>query len=309
MSAPSDTEASAWPALPLADWDATKRTLHRYTQVVGKVRAVLVPYRNHWWHTTLYLDTRGLTTGPMAARDGRSVAIAFDFVDSRLEVADSDGARRGFPLVDGLTCADFYGQVFAALAYLGLSPQIDPTPADPGGPLLSVDRSHRTYDPDAVRRFWKVLRLTGAVLERFAGWFNGKQSPVQLFSHSFDLAQARYSGRRFPPPPGADPVTADTASHEHIAFGFWPGDDRVGHPSYYSYTAPAPAGLEAQPLHPAGAVWLPDEGSIHLPYQVVRTAADPEAALLTFLASAYAAGARAGGWDVGAFATPAAPPA
>ena len=40
-----------------------------------------------------------------------------------------------------------------------------------------------------------------------------------------------------------------------------------------------------------------------LPYEAVRTAADPHAALLEFLESAYQAGAAAAGWDTAALAS------
>ena len=52
---------SDWPTLP--DWEPTRPTLHRWTQVVGKVRLALTPWTNHSWHVPLYVMPRGLTTG------------------------------------------------------------------------------------------------------------------------------------------------------------------------------------------------------------------------------------------------------
>ena len=297
----------AWPALPLDAWADTKATLHRYCQIVGKVRMSLVPFRNHWWHVTLYPGTRGLTTGPMPVGDGRTLEIAFDLIDHRLVVSTSDDRIESFPLADGLACMDFYGGLFGILDRLGVSVEIRPAPFDLHGPLLSEDREHDAYDADAVGRYWTVLRRVTDVLGEFAGWFNGKQSPVHLFWHSFDLALGRYSGRVAPPRPGADRVTAEAYSHEVIAFGFWPGDEKVPHPAFYSYTAPPPAGLVAQPLRPAEATWDVQAGTAYLPYEVVRARAAPRALLLDFFSSAYEAGARTGGWDLGAFATRAAP--
>src|SRR5688572_3276603 len=72
--------ASDWPGLALADWDDSKQTLHRYAQIVGKVRMALTPPQNHWWHVTLIPGTVGLQTGPMPVPDGRTVELAFDFV-------------------------------------------------------------------------------------------------------------------------------------------------------------------------------------------------------------------------------------
>jgi hypothetical protein len=46
-AAPSGMEL---PPLPLDEWEETKQTLHRYAQVVGRIRMTLSPPRNHWWH-------------------------------------------------------------------------------------------------------------------------------------------------------------------------------------------------------------------------------------------------------------------
>lgn len=298
---------SAWPALPLHAWADTKQTLHRYCQIVGKVRMALVPFRNHWWHVTLYPDTRGLTTGPMPAGDGRAVEIAFDLIDHRLVVSMSDGRVTSLPLADGLACMDFYAGLFDILHELGVDVDIHPAPYDLTGPWLSEDREHDAYDPVAVSRYWTVLRGVADVLGQFAGWFNGKQSPVHLFWHGFDLALARFSGRPAPPRPGADRVTVEAYSHEVIAFGFWPGDERVPHPALYSYTAPAPRGLVEQPLRPAEATWDAEAGTAFLPYEAARASGAPRAMVLDFFSSAYEAGAVTAGWDMAAFATRAAP--
>ena len=294
-------QPDAWPPLPYADWTPTRHTLHRYAQMVGKVRMALMPPRNHWWHVTLYVGTRGLTTGPMPAADGRSVEIQFDFVDHRLVVQTTAGGSRSFNLENGLACADFYGQLFGSLDALGVQADIYPAPFDLPGPLLSEDTEHDAYDADAVVRYWTVLRRTVDVLNRFAGRFNGKQSPAHLFWHSFDLAMARYSGRAAPVRPGVDRITAEAYSHEVIAFGFWPGDDKVPSASFYSYTAPAPDGLVAQPVQPETAFWNEQTGTAYLPYDDVRSSPDPDATLLGFFESAYRAGATTGSWDIEGF--------
>ncbi|HEY9822262.1 MAG TPA: DUF5996 family protein, partial [Candidatus Sericytochromatia bacterium] len=51
-----------WPSLPLAAWQDTYETLHLWTQILGKIRLALSPQINHWWHSTLYVTPRGLTT-------------------------------------------------------------------------------------------------------------------------------------------------------------------------------------------------------------------------------------------------------
>lgn len=104
----------------------------------------------------------------------------------------------------------------------------------------------------------------------------------------------------------AGEVARDAYSHEVISFGFWAGDDAMREPAFYSYTYPEPDGLREQNLEPGEARWVEQEGGslAVYPYDAMRASADPDAALLAFLESAYQAGATQAGWDVESFRTP-----
>ena len=289
------------PELHLADWRPTKDTLHLYAQIVGKVRLATTPPRNHWWNAALYTDVRGLTTRRLR-HDGTTFEITIDFLDDSLVVSTADGRTRAFGL-DGLSVADFDVRIHAVLEELGVDVEIVEVPF--GVPMTTPfpeDREHAAWDGDAVRRFGLVLDWSDSIFQEFSGWFSGKTSPVHFFWHSFDLAVTRFSGR--PAPPGSgDPVSNEAYSHEVISFGFWPGDDKVGDAAYYSYTAPEPEGLRAQPL-PVGAWTDSGNGSLAvLPYETVRTAPDPRTTLLAFCQGAYEAGARLADWDTTAFSS------
>jgi Family of unknown function (DUF5996) len=294
------------PRLELTAWEATKETLHLWVQIVGKVRMASSTPRNHWWHVPLYVDVRGLTTRRLHAESGVTFEIAFDFVEHRLVVETNRGEVASFELADGLSVAAFDERLHATLAGLGTDVTIRESPF--GVPMTTAfpdDREHASYDRDAVERFWRILDWTDGVFEEFAGWYCGKTSPVHVFWHSLDLAVTRFGGRRAPALPEADPVTQEAYTHEVVSFGFWAGDRNVREPSYYSYTAPEPAGLRSAPLQPEGAVWVEQgAGSLALlPYEVVRTVADPRRTLLAFLESAYRAGAAASGWDLDGLAS------
>src|SRR4029434_1843349 len=71
---------SEWPPLPLDEWLPTYETLRRWTQIVGKTRLALAPFENHWWHCTLFVTPRGLTTSAMPY-NAALVEIEFDFLD------------------------------------------------------------------------------------------------------------------------------------------------------------------------------------------------------------------------------------
>jgi len=295
-------EVANLPSLRLENWAATKDTLHLWTQVVGKIKLAYAPPRNHWWHVTLHLDVRGLTTGRIPVDETTRFEISFDFVEHFVSVTTNTGAEERLDLHDGISVAEFDREIHAMLEHLGVDVAIVETPY--GVPMtmaFSEDEEHASYDRDAITRFWRILDWSDGVFQEFSGWFCGKTSPVQLYWHGLDLAFARFSGARAPTRPEADTVTQEAYSHEVIAFGFWAGDEHTPEPSYYSYTAPEPVGLRQRRLT-APAKWSKRNGGSHalLPFEVVRSARDPAATLRAFLQSAYEAGAVSAGWDMAA---------
>lgn len=297
MAEPSEMTRAAFPSLPLEEWEDTKETLHRYAQIVGKVRLEYAPYRNHWWHVPLYVSTRGLTTSPIPYRHV-TFEISFNLLDNKLEVSTSEGGYFAFVL-DDLPVAEFYDRLFEGLASLGIEVSINPKPFDlEDEHNLDENVFHCICDREYVRRYWRILVEVDQVFKEFAGRFYGKTSPVQLYWHSFDLAVTRFSGRRAPEREAADKVTREAYSHEVVSFGFWVGDRNVREPAFYSYTAPAPEGLTNQPLRPDAAFWTPEGGTALLMYEEMRKSESPKETLLEFLESAYLAGAKTAGWDV-----------
>jgi hypothetical protein len=300
MSTPrSDREP--WPELPYAAWRDSCETLHLMTQIVGKIRLARTPWLNHSWHVTLYVTARGLTTSPIP--DGaRSFQIDFDFIDHVLRIAASDGGQRQLPLV-AQPIAAFYAAVMTALAELGIDVAIDDRPNELPDPIrFGEDHMHASYDPDAAHRFWQVLRQVDRVFAQFRTAFLGKSSPVHFFWGSFDLAVTRFSGRSAPRHPGGvpnlpDAVAQEAYSHEVSSAGFWPGGGAIDYPAFYCYAYPAPDGFRTARVKPDAAFFSDALGEFILPYDAVRSAADPDAALLDFLQSTYEAAADAAKWD------------
>ena len=293
--------ATTWPTLPLAEWKDSLATLHRWVQMVGKTRLALAPLVNHWWHVTLYLSSRGLTTSPMPYA-GRTVEVELDFVDHNLLVRTSDGATRAIALVPR-TVADFYREYTALLGSLGLRIKLWPVPSEMEDVLpFPEDQQHRSYDPDYVARCWRILSQASRVIQDFRGGFIGKCSPVHFFWGGFDLACTRFSGRHAPPHPGGVPhlpdrVAREAYSHECISAGWWPGGGPIGEPLFYSYIYPEPPGYAVAPVRPAEAYYSKDLREFVLPYEAVRKAERPDDMLIQFLQSTYEAGANLAGWD------------
>jgi hypothetical protein len=293
-------EGTPLPPLPFPEWKESKDTLHLYLQIVGKIRLALSPRVNHWWHVAFYVTPRGLTTGPIPYRLG-DFTVDFDFADHALLITTSEGGRRGFALRDGLAVADFYRTLREDLAALDIQVKMLPRPYDTISVIpFKSDTQHASYDREFVSRLGRVLVVAvDGVFQEFRGRFTGKSSPIHVFWHSFDLALTRFSGRPAPEREGSTPVAREAYSHECISFGFWAGDDRTPLPAFYSYTAPEPPGLGAEPLQPAAAAWNPAGSGVLavLAYDEVRKASAPRETLLAFLESAYDAGAKRAGWD------------
>lgn len=292
-----------FPALPLKAWQDTKDTLHRYIQIVGKIRLALFPRLNHWWHVPLYVSSRGLTTQAIPYCYG-NFEIEFDFIEHRLIIITSNGSWLQFALHDGLSVSSFYQTIFAHLAALGIQVKIRAVPYKLSSQEpFETDLNHAAYDKVYVERFWHILAGVDTIFEEFRGRFIGKSTPVHLFWHSLDLALTRFSGRPAPVRADLGMVDREAYSHEVISFGFWAGDDNLPAPAFYSYTAPEPERLTAEPLHPEAAYWgnLGGGAIALLMYDKVRKAAEPREVVLEFLESAYQAGANRAGWEIEKF--------
>jgi hypothetical protein len=290
-----------WPELSYPAWKDTRDTLHLWTQVVGKVRLALTPWLNHSWHVALYVTTRGLTTSPIPWHGG-SFQIDFDFVDHVLWVRTSEGHFRQV-MLKPVSVAEFYEDVMIALRELGIQVRITTMPCEIADCIpFEQDTLHKAYDADYANRFWRVLLSAREVFAHFRTAFLGKTSPVHFFWGSFDLAVTRFSGRIAPRHPGGVPhlpnaVAQEAYSHEVSSAGFWPGGGPIDYAAFYSYAYPAPEGFGAAKVKPARAIFGKELGEFLLPYDAVRSARDPDGALMEFLQSTYDAAADLAKWD------------
>jgi hypothetical protein len=275
--------------------------LHRWIQIVGKIRLAQGPWVNHCWHVTLYVSATGLTTSLIPYGD-QSFQIDFDFVEHRLAIHSSDGRTGGFAL-EPRSVAAFYQRLMQQMARLGLQVQIYPKPNEVADATrFDQDELRCTYDAEYANRFWRILVQADRVLNDFRARFIGKCSPVHFFWGAPDLAVTRFSGRRAPEHPGGilnlpDWVTREAYSHEVSSCGFWPGGGMIPYAAFYSYAYPEPAGFPAAAVNPGAAFYSPDFREFILPYDVVRQSISPDSTLLDFLQTTYEAAANLAKWD------------
>ncbi len=291
---------AALPKLHVDDWEDTKNTLHLFLQIIGKIRMVLFPKQNHWWHVPLYVSCHGLTTRAIPYQD-KYFEIAFDFLQHHLVISCSTGNNKTFSL-EGQSVASFYENVFANLKALGIDVSIKAEPYDVpfSNTPFAQDKEHASYDRESIEKYWHIMMFVNALFEQFHGEFVGKSTPVHLFWHHADLALTRFSGKAAPPLEGGTNADKEAYSHEVISFGFWMGDAIMREPAFYAYAYPEPDNLATTPIKTDGASWNTDFGYAMLfyPFEPVRTASDPANTLLKHLRDSYHLLATASGWDV-----------
>ncbi|MEP6926078.1 MAG: DUF5996 family protein [Ginsengibacter sp.] len=297
-------------ALPLEEWEQTKITLHLYLQILGKIQLALMPRKNHWWNITDLICPTGITTHDIPYQEEKETfQITLNILQHKLEVCTSKKEHESFPLQDGVSVAEFYKKIFGIFEKLNIPVKIIATPYDVPAekkPFYQIDNFH-FYQPEYIERFWRILVWVSQVFDKFGGRFYGKTSPVQLYWHHMDLVVTRFSGRKTPPlPHEAKTADKDAYSHEVISFGFWAGDEKMRAPAFYCYTYPSPEGLAQQALQPATAKWQDNNGSpmAMLMYDDIYNKENPEELLLSFMESAYTAGATLAGWNMADFKVP-----
>jgi hypothetical protein len=297
------------PELPFENWTDTRITLHLIFQIIGKTRLKLTARKNHWWYITLYVSPRGFTTHGIPVDNGmNSLEILLDVRKKAVVLIHSDAEPVEITLQNGLSIANFYRRFMGELGKLNLHPRFIGKPFDMGiDKTFEQLEEYRAYNWEYIDRFWRVMMWNNAVFQEFSGRFYGKTCPVHLYWHHMDLVVTRFSGKKLPPMDASARISdKDAYSHEQISFGFWVGDNDIQKPMYYSYTYPSPKGIENEVLSPDEAFWQDANGSpmALLAYEEVRNSEDPVSALLSFLESAYQAGASGAGWDINELRTP-----
>jgi uncharacterized protein DUF5996 len=297
--APSATGGS-WPDLRVSTWAGTKRAVHLYLQMLGKMRVALSPFQPNWMFTPLYLTGRGFTTGAMPVGLG-SLEARLDVFDSSITVARSDGETRTIPLLPVRTIAEIYGALSAAVTELHVSCVITTEPQEvPDTTPLHEDHRACEYDVAAVQRWFRAFTATAAVFERWRAHFFGR-SGVQLWWGVLDLALILFTGKHVTAPTDRGYLMKYDLDAELMNVGLYLGDEQSA-PFFYGYIYPEPPGAPGLAVRPAATSWSDSLHEWILPYDAVRTAQDPEAEIRALLDSIYEQCIAAAGWDRDALA-------
>lgn len=293
--------SQAWPALDYNSWSDTLKTVHMWTQIVGKIRLSAMPWQNHSWHTSLYISANGLTTGSIPFKDG-IFEIEFDFSEHQLVIRSSFENDQLLPLKP-MSVATFYKDLFGLLNKIDIDISIysKPNEIEEAIPFYENEKDC-SYDKAMIVNYWQAAIHAHNIFIRFRSDFIGKCSPVHFFWGAFDIAVTRFSGRKAPLHQGSMPnmpkeVMQEAYSQEVISCGFWPGNDIFPKAAFYAYAYPSPEFFGEQPVQPSQAFWSNEMGEFFLLYDDVRNAEHPGAMLMQFLQSTYNAAATLGNWD------------
>ena len=286
---------SVWPQVDVAAWGVTKKSFHRYLQMLGKLRVALSPAQPNWMFTALLLSARGLTTGPMPWH-GTAVQASIDVFSSELLVERSTGERRSIALVPVRTVAEIYAELQTALTMLGVDCVISTTPQEiPDTTPLHEDHRPVAYDPDAVRRWFRVATATASVFDEWRAHFFGRTG-IQVWWGALDVALVLFNGKHVAPPTDRGYIMKYDLDAELMNVGLFFGDEHTA-PFFYGYIFPQPPNSETLPIAPLAASWSGAIGEWVLPYEAVRNAPDPAMQVRAFLDAIYAHCTDAAGWD------------
>lgn len=291
---------NVFPELSYETWKDTYATLHRWMQIVGKIKLVLMPMQNHWWQVPLFVTASGLTTS-LIPYNKNVFEVIFDLINHELVILVNNGNKVSFKLYP-CSVSDFYNELMNHLRSLGIEVSIWTTPVEIEERIpFEKDNEHKSYDSEYAHKFWLSLVQADMIMNEFRAKFSGKTSPVNFFWGSFDLALSIYSGKPAPEYKGkaqnvASFVIKESMSKEEFACGFWPGAG-LGEPVFYAYAYPEPAGIREYKIKPEGAYFSKELGEFLLPYEIVRNSSNPYNALHEFLWSTYEAAAICGNWD------------
>jgi hypothetical protein len=290
--------ASEWPSISYEDWRETCDTLHAHTQVLGKLAATLAPAEPQLQHAALRLTARGWETAPLPAPNGAGAfVVALDLHRHEAVAELSDGGRRTVALTPNRAVGEVTRELLAAVGELAGPVEIDPTPQEvPWTAALDADTEHARYDVAQVETYFAAATRAALVLAEFRAPYRGRSTQVHAWWGSFDLAVSLFSGAPADPP-SDDFIMRNSMDSQEVAVGWWPGDPKYEKAAFYAYAHPAREGFDKGILSPAAAHWNADMGLYMLDWEDARSSADPHAAALEFVHSAFHYACVVCGWD------------
>jgi|SRR5579885_278779 hypothetical protein len=285
-----------WPALPYAEFKSTQHLLHRFVQVLGKVK-LTTPFEPHWSNVALWITSRGITTGPVPYHQG-VFSIDVDFITHQVICNTSWESMEYFAL-GSMSVAHLTHSLFAALHNLGIDITINMVPQEVPDPVeFDKDTETREYRPDLANAWWRILISSYSVMQRYHSRFYGITPAIGLMWGTFDLRDARYKGLHLATEGiNSGYIRRNAMDDAQVEAGWWSGNEQYPRPAYFSFIYPEPTGIDQVKIKPDQARWDNTLREFIIDYDDIRLSSDPAQALLSFFESSYLAEARKAGWE------------
>jgi hypothetical protein len=271
-----------FPKLHLGDWKETRDILHMYSRMVGAIRENLTEPHPHWWHISLHISDKGLTTTPIPVlKDSqeKTFEVILDLTKHRLLI-ESNYVETMKIALTGQSLSALCDETCSLLTDMEVTPPIE-------RPNF-IDGKPGKYNPEHVTNYWNAIKEVNRIFNKFRDGLSGERSPIQLWSHHFDLSMSWFSGRLVP---GKDPNDLE-ASKEQMMFGFSTGDDTINDAYFYIFPYPIPDEFPNFEL-PEDARWNTDGfiGGVMM-YDSIVTADNPEEKLMNYFRTFQRAGCK-----------------
>jgi hypothetical protein len=275
--------------------------------MLGKLRVALAPPLPEWFHASLAVTTRGLTTRLLPIPAG-AVEASLDLVEGVIRLSATAGRIETIDLVPARPIAAIWSQFREVLKDLGVKVDLWDKPQELADVTpFSLDERPRDYDPALGASWLALITEIHAMFEEWRSPFFGR-SGVNFWWGGFDISVALYNGRHAIPRPGSNYLMRYDLDAEHLTIGFWAGDG--GHdPMFFAYLVPEPANCAAYPMEVPSAAWAPTMEEWILPYEAVRASSDRRGVLRRFMDAGYRATGDLAGWDLAACTYMVPPPA
>lgn len=302
MSAPTsqpETELDrSWPQLDAARWPATRDYLHLLSQMLGKLRLALAPPLPEWFHASLAVTPRGLTTRLLPVPSG-AIDASIDLVDGVLRLSAGGGRVETVAVAPARPIAAIWTDLLAALDGLGVHVDLWDKPQELADVTpFSRDERARDYDPALGAHWLDLITDVHALFEAWRSPFFGR-SGVNFWWGGFDVTVSLYNGRHASPRPGSNYLMRHDLDAEHLTIGFWPGDDD-NEPMFFAYLVPEPPNCPTYRMGVPSTSWAPARAEWVLPYEAVRSRSDRDDVVRRFMDAAYRAAGDLAGWDLAA---------
>ncbi|WP_303965863.1 DUF5996 family protein [Sporosarcina ureae] len=234
-------------------------TLQLISQILGKVKLEYAAQEPQWAHVVLDITPRGFTTG-LLRYNAHHFEIEVDLIKNEI-ISKTEKDDAVIKLEDGKTIRDYYQEIVRTADDLGIPLSIHTTPQEMETTTpFEDDVEHHHYKEDVAKQILKWFQFAWDAEQQFLAPIRQRKIYPGLFWGTFDVTGIIVYNE-FEPFPDDSRIIERAAFDEHmIEFGFWLGDDKFEHPTFFTLPYPFVEGVELKTddSFPEGSYFSPD---------------------------------------------------